>query len=153
MPFCSDIHNHINAVLQIFREAYGPDRSGDTELIKALCSSPSCFGLLVRVGGQPAGFIMLRQADDTADIIEVCVRPPVQNRGIGRQLLDEALHRAEARGVNQVLLEVAVTNKSALRLYRSAGFELVGKRPAYYRLQTEKIDALVMECRLPARRQ
>ena len=143
--FWSDIPDHAEAVMQLFLDTYGSERAGDAEVIKRLCMTPACFGVVGYLKGDPAGFIMLQQAGESADIIEICVRPPVQNTGIGRQLLEQALSCARARCLTKVLLEVAVTNQPALNLYRSAGFVLVGKRPHYYRRETGKIDALVME--------
>ena len=146
--FCSYIPDHAEAVMQLFLDTYGSERAGDAEVIKRLCITPACFGVVGYINGDPAGFIMLQQAGGSADIIEFCVRPPVQNTGIGRQLLEQALSCARERCLTKVLLEVAVTNQPARNLYRSAGFVLVGKRPHYYRRETRKIDALVMECSL-----
>ena len=145
LRFWSDIHGHAEAVFQLFLETYGAERTGDAEVIKTLCMTSACFGVIAHVNGDPAGFIMLQQAEESADIIEVCVRPPVQNTGIGKQLLEQALSNARTRCLTRVLLEVAVTNQPALNLYRSAGFVLVGKRPNYYRHKTGRVDALVME--------
>jgi ribosomal-protein-alanine N-acetyltransferase len=47
-----------------------------------------------------------------------------------------------------VFLEVRASNAVARRLYRSRGFQPVGRRPAYYRQPTE--DALVLARGLPA---
>lgn len=143
--FWSDLQVHAEAVVQLFAETYGPDRARDAEVMKSLCMAPACFGVVSYINHDPAGFIMLQQAGESADIIEICVRPPVQNQGIGRQLLEQALCDAKTRCLTKILLEVAVTNQSALNLYRSAGFELIGKRPQYYRYKTGRVDALVME--------
>ncbi|MGB0818310.1 MAG: ribosomal-protein-alanine N-acetyltransferase, partial [Candidatus Puniceispirillaceae bacterium] len=63
-------------------------------------------------------------------------------------LLEQGLHLATKHGVSRVLLEVKATNKSAYKLYRSSGFELVGKRPNYYRRRAKISDALVLKCNL-----
>ena len=76
--------------MQLFLDTYGSERAGDAEVIKRLCMTPACFGVVGYIR-DPAGFIMLQQAGESADIIEICVRPPVQNTGIGRQLLEQAL--------------------------------------------------------------
>jgi len=93
----------------------------------------------------PVGFILLQQAADTADVIEICVRESVRRQGIGRHLLEQSLHLACKHGVSRVLLEVEATNKSAYKLYRTSGFKLVGKRPNYYRRRAKFTDALVLE--------
>ena len=64
-------------------------------------------------------------------------------RGIGRPLLDALLDRGgRGRGVRSVLLEVAVDNEPAQRLYDAYGFDGVGVRKGYY--QPSNTDALVM---------
>jgi ribosomal-protein-alanine N-acetyltransferase len=69
----------------------------------------------------------------------IAVRRGVQRRGIGRLLLEALL--AEA-GRRRVLLEVAVDNEPAQRLYATYDFEPVGVRRGYY--QPSNTDALVM---------
>jgi ribosomal-protein-alanine N-acetyltransferase len=43
-----------------------------------------------------------------------------------------------------MFLEVAVDNVAALALYRSRGFEAVGRRPGYYSRPDGPIDAMIM---------
>ncbi|GAA2595622.1 ribosomal protein S18-alanine N-acetyltransferase [Dactylosporangium fulvum] len=79
---------------------------------------------------------------DEAWIQNIGVRKDAQRRGIGRHLLEALLAEAEARGARQVLLEVAVDNAPAQKLYAGYGFEAVGVRRGYY--QPSNTDALVM---------
>ena len=139
---------HAEAIKLIFRDVYGSDRQKDSAVIKRLCCHSSCFGVVSFDADYPVGFILLQQAADTADVIELCVRASVRRQGIGRYLLEQGLHLADKHGVSRVLLEVEVTNRSAYKLYRSSGFELVGKRHNYYRRRAKTTDALVLECRL-----
>ena len=68
--------------------------------------------------------------------------PSFHRRGIGRRLLEALLDEAAQRGARQVLLEVAVDNAPAQKLYAQYGFEAVGIRRGYY--QPSNTDALVM---------
>ena len=144
LQFWPDVHNRAEMVADIFTDAYGSEREKDATFLKSLCMAPVCFGMIAHIDQKPAGFILLQQADDSADIIEISVRTALQKKGIGRQLLEQALSHARIRCLTRVLLEVAVTNQPALKLYRSAGFSLVAKRPQYYHQKSGKIDALVM---------
>jgi ribosomal-protein-alanine N-acetyltransferase len=65
-----------------------------------------------------------------------------QGRGVGRVLLAELVRRAEAHGVDAVLLEVRADNVAGRRLYDRAGFEVISVRRRYY--QPGDVDALVM---------
>ena len=85
-------------------------------------------------------------APDEAWVQNVAVRRDAQRAGIGRALLTDLLAAAARRGVRKTLLEVAVDNAPAQRLYAMYGFEPVGVRRAYY--QPSNTDALVMEAQL-----
>jgi len=72
----------------------------------------------------------------------LAVRRDAQRHGVGRRLLAALLAEAERRGAGQTLLEVAVDNIPAQRLYEAYGFEPVGIRRGYY--QPSNTDAVVM---------
>ena len=79
---------------------------------------------------------------DEAWVQNIAVRRDVQRHGVGRALLEALLAEAARREVSQVLLEVAVDNAPAQRLYATYDFEPVGVRRGYY--QPSNTDALVM---------
>ena len=139
---------HAEAITLIFCDVYGADRQQESAVIMKLCCHSTCFGVVSFDADYPVGFILLQQATNTADVIELCVRESVRRQGIGRHLLEQGLHLAIKHGVSRVLLEVEATNESAYKLYRSSGFELVGKRPNYYRQRAKISDALVLKCHL-----
>src|SRR5262249_51251929 len=66
-----------------------------------------------------------------------------QGGGVGAALLDDLLAEAARRGITTVLLEVAVDNEPAQRLYERRGFRTIGVRRGYY--QPSNTDALGME--------
>ena len=72
----------------------------------------------------------------------IAVRKDAQHRGIGRALLEALLERSATQGVDKTLLEVAVDNVAAQRLYAAYDFEPIGLRRGYY--QPSNTDALVM---------
>jgi [ribosomal protein S18]-alanine N-acetyltransferase len=79
---------------------------------------------------------------DEAWVQNIAVRRDRQRHGIGRSLLEQLLAEAYRRGAKHVLLEVAVDNAPAQKLYARYGFEPVGVRRGYY--QPSNTDALVM---------
>ena len=139
---------HAKAVTSIFCDVYGSERQQDSGVIMKLCCHSTCFGVVSFDVDYPIGFILLQQAADSADVIELCVRETRRRQGVGRRLLEQGLHLAMEYGASRVLLEVEVTNKTAYKLYRASGFELVGKRPNYYRRREKTTEALVLECHL-----
>ena len=89
------------------------------------------------------GYIGLIQAGPEADITNVAVKESCRGKGIGRLLVGRMLDLAKSRGVEDIFLEVRVSNDPAIRLYRSFGFEPVGLRKDYY--EEPKEDASVMK--------
>jgi ribosomal-protein-alanine N-acetyltransferase len=92
--------------------------------------------------GALLGYAGLAVTPPEAWVQTIGVRRDVQRRGIGRALLEALLAEADRRGAPTVLLEVAVNNEPAQRLYARYGFETVGVRRGYY--QPSNTDALVM---------
>nr|WP_205862585.1 ribosomal protein S18-alanine N-acetyltransferase [Planosporangium thailandense] len=79
---------------------------------------------------------------DEGWVQNIAVRRDAQRHGLGRALLEALLAEAKTRGVRRTLLEVAVDNAPAQKLYAGYGFEPVGLRRGYY--QPSNTDALVM---------
>jgi [ribosomal protein S18]-alanine N-acetyltransferase len=80
-----------------------------------------------------------------AQVMTIAVDPAHQDHGLGRDLLTQLVAHAREVGAAQVLLEVRVDNAPAIHLYESVGFQMLGRRRAYY--QPGNIDAFTM--RLP----
>lgn len=77
-------------------------------------------------------------------ILNLTVRPESQGRGYGRFLLRSLLNWAKTHGAENAFLEVRPSNRTALNLYLSEGFNEVGLRKAYYPSHRGREDALVM---------
>ncbi|MFY9806821.1 MAG: ribosomal protein S18-alanine N-acetyltransferase [Pseudonocardiaceae bacterium] len=76
------------------------------------------------------GYVGLARIGTEAEIHTLAVDPAHHRRGIGRALLRAVLDHAVGA---TVFLEVRTDNDSAIRLYRSEGFDVVGIRRGYYR--------------------
>lgn len=98
--------------------------------------------------GTVVGYCVLLHAADEGEVANIATDPSVRGQGVGAQLLDHALDTAQRREVRAVYLEVRTSNSSARALYASRGFEVVGRRRAYYRNPLE--DALVLRRDIPA---
>jgi len=93
-------------------------------------------------GGALVGYAICWSVADQSELGNLAVAPEARGTGVGRALLDAALDRVRLRGVRECFLEVRESNRRAQRLYRKAGFEVVGHRRRYYTHPIE--DALVM---------
>lgn len=112
---------------------------------------PGTFGFIACGGKDPAGFILCRSVGGESEILGLGVKPGRRRRGVGRTLLSAGMAQAKAYGAARMILEVAVDNDAARRLYASAGFLAVGQRRNYYvRARGAHTDALVLACDLTA---
>ncbi|WP_433261803.1 GNAT family N-acetyltransferase [Micromonospora vinacea] len=82
--------------------------------------------LIVRDGGEIVGCVALvRSSDDVFELSKMAVNPAVRGRGIGRQLIQAAIHRARTLGATTLFLGSSTKLPTAVRLYESAGFRHV----------------------------
>ncbi len=96
-----------------------------------------------------AGFSIFALQLDEAGLLNIAVTPALQGQGYGRWLLEQGLQRMARLGAERCYLEVRVSNRTAQTLYRSLGFELVGRRRGYYPAIDGREDGLVMSRPLP----
>lgn len=82
--------------------------------------------------GIVAAYAVLWCIHDEGELANLAVRPTLQRRGIGAELLDCVLGVARERGVKSVYLEVRTSNDAAQNLYASREFRQVGVRRNYY---------------------
>ena len=131
---------HIQALEPIEADLFGAERWSAAMFWNELASGHHYVAALE--GEELIGYAGLSVNGDEGWVQNIAVRQDRQRRGIGRALLQALLAEAARRRVQAVLLEVAVDNGTAQRLYDSFGFEPVGVRRGYY--QPSNTDALVM---------
>jgi len=131
---------HIDEVLPIEEELFGVEKWSAAMFWNELAQRH--FYLVALDGERVTGYAGLSVVDaDEAWVQNIAVRRDAQRHGIGRKLLEALLAEADGRA-GKVLLEVAVDNAPAQRLYATYDFEPVGIRRGYY--QPSNTDALVM---------
>src|SRR4051812_1714609 len=79
------------------------------------------------------------------------VDPSTRSRGVGRALGEHMLEWAKGQGYRGVQFNAVVeTNESALHLWHSLGFEIVGTAPdAFHHSEDGYVGLHIMFCRLP----
>lgn len=86
--------------------------------------------------GSVAGFAIVDWAGDppqrSAYIQTIEVAPDFRRRGIGIELLRRVEASAQSAGASEIWLHVDIRNDPAIRLYRSQGYCLHGRRNHYY---------------------
>lgn len=146
-PFMPDVPAHAElrpataedaeTVLALNAAAFAPLwRYQDATLLNWLLTSEHT--VLARLDGRPVGFALTSDAprNGYAYLIRVATHPAVQGRGIGRQLVADAIRHARATGAPGLALNTQASNAVARRLYESFGFRLAGQTLAVlvYRL-------------------
>ena len=110
-------------------------------------------GYVCRVLEGPDGLggygIMSMNAGE-AHILNICIRADLRGHGYGRRLLAWLLDQARDAGQGWAFLEVRPSNRPAILLYESLGFEPVGIRRGYYQAVGGREDAIVYRLDLDA---
>ncbi len=131
----------VPAIVAIERAAF-TDPWSPRSFREALAHSAVYFAVARRDETEVAGYVVAWFVADEGEIANLAVSPNAWGAGIGRALLDAALEEGRRRDVAAVYLEVRDSNDRARRLYRSRGFEEVGRRRRYYAQPVE--DAIVL---------
>ena len=132
---------HITDVLPIETDLFGAEKWSPAMFWNELAQRH--YYLVALDDDEVVGYAGLSVVDnDESWVQNIAVRRDAQKRGVGRALLEALLAEAARRGARKTLLEVAVDNTPAQRLYATYDFEPVGIRRGYY--QPSNTDALVM---------
>ncbi len=92
-----------------------------------------------------ASYIICRYHDSVCHILNLCVLPKLQQKGLGQMLLQDVLNFPADKRTKCFVLEVRPSNIPALQLYYKLGFQQIGIKPGYY-IDGESIeDAIVLE--------
>ena len=95
-------------------------------------------------GGVLLGYSVLSTGAGEGHVLNCCVSPAWQGRGIGSELMRRLMAGAKSFGVSTLFLEVRPSNRRGIELYDRLGFEAIGLRRGYYPAEEGREDALVM---------
>jgi [ribosomal protein S18]-alanine N-acetyltransferase len=82
--------------------------------------------------GLVVGFLLAWSVADELHLLELASHPEHRRRGFGRALLRALVAHARQHQKRLLLLEVRRSNRAAISLYESCGFQITGARRAYY---------------------
>lgn len=95
------------------------------------------------IGGSIIGFIGCSLIFDSLAINNFAISPEYKRQGIGEKLLKALLNYGKKNGADNFILEVRISNKSAISLYEKVGFRQIDRRKNYYEQPTE--DAYIFQ--------
>src|SRR3954453_11775067 len=93
-----------------------------TDLIGHLLSRSDIHAIIAERDGRVAGSNFLWEGDTVAGVGPITVDADVQNKTIGRQLMEAVLERARQQGISAVRLGQAAYHSRSLSLYTRLGF-------------------------------
>lgn len=108
-----------------------------TALREMLLTSRLWIGM---VDGEIVGYSALTTSGGIAHLARLAVSPNFQGHGLGKQLLTEALLYAQVHGIDTVVLNTQVHNRTAQHLYRAFGFRPTGRVTPVLTKRVQKID-------------
>lgn len=94
--------------------------------------------------GSLMGYGLLSVAVGEAHVLNLCVGPLHRRQRVASQLLWRMVEQAQREAAHTLMLEVRCSNKAAIRLYQSLGFDRVGLRKRYYPAAEGREDALLL---------
>ena len=131
---------HIPQVAAIEQECFPDPWSEESLESERRYKYALCF---VAVQGKVVvGYCSIRRVVNEGHINNIAVSPAHQNKGIASMLLERVIYYAKKKRLIGLTLEVRVSNKPAISLYKKYGFVSEGVRKNYYSIPPE--DALVM---------
>ena len=91
-------------------------------VLSMMFSHASCYCIVAEVDGKIIGSNCLLESDAIAGVGPITIDPAVQNRAVGRQLMQAVLTHATERGFAGVRLVQAAYHNRSLSLYAKLGF-------------------------------
>lgn len=88
------------------------------------------------------GYCGIQTVCDEGYVTNIAVLDNYRKNGIGKALVDGLVCIAKEQALSFLTLEVRVSNKNAISLYKKSGFENMGTRKNFYR--DPKEDAYIM---------
>ncbi len=78
------------------------------------------------------GFAGITIIIDTAELNNIVIKKAYRGKGFSKQLLQYLINISKSKNCTKFNLEVSESNKIAINLYKSFGFNQVGYRKNYY---------------------
>lgn len=92
----------------------------------------------------PCGFLVAWHVADELHVLGVAVADHVRRRGLGLDLMEQAMAYARQEHIRLLLLEVRRGNRAAIGLYRRLSFAAMGIRPGYYADGEDAVEMMLV---------
>lgn len=131
----------VEAVLSVERKIYQfPWTLGN--FTDSLSAGYSCW--IYDYCDSPIGYAIMMIAAGEAHLLNLGIAHDWQSQGLGRKFLRHLIETARQGKADMMFLEVRPSNRNAIQLYLSEGFNEIGLRRNYYPAVNGREDAIVM---------
>lgn len=107
------------------------------------------LNLLAQCAGSVVGHIGVVPMSSPSPELVVFVHPDWQGRGIGTELIKQAIAHVSAEGREAITLEVMSDNRNALAVYQNVGFDVVERTFNELEMRLPLDLPIASEVRLP----
>ncbi len=121
-PICYRAFHHISSAHNFPPDL--PTEDVGIFILQTLITSTTHYTVVAEVNGEVVGSNALDERNPIAGVGPITVRSDVQERDIGRRLMQAVLDRARERGFPGIRLVQAAFNTRSLSLYTKLGFEV-----------------------------
>ena len=132
----------ISSLVLLEDDSFGEEIYKEKDL-ESMLNKPYYKSFVLRENQTIEGFILSRVLYDEAEIFNICIGKDYRGKGLSHKLLNYIEEILPEEGAQNIFLELRSKNEKASNLYRSHGFELIGKRRNYYRKPDD--DAILMK--------
>lgn len=139
--------DEVRAIMPVMESAFSPQfgEAWTLEQCQSTMLIPGAHVVAAFEGDTAIGFAFWLTVVDNSELLLLAVLPELRGQGVGKILLEEWIDRSKEARVQNLFLEVRETN-NALDFYRLFGFDVIGKRPNYYKLPDgNNLAALTMK--------
>ncbi|MFT7111328.1 MAG: ribosomal-protein-alanine N-acetyltransferase [Psychrobacter glaciei] len=131
----------IDSIFEIEKLAY-PFPWSKSLFEQAVQSTKYC--VVLELDNKIAGYGIISFVVGEAELLNLCIAPALQGKGLANKLLTHLLEYAANIDNHEMFLEVRVSNAAAIHLYDKIGFNEIGRRKNYYPTVGGKEDAILM---------
>ena len=100
--------------------------------------------LFCNESGEVFGYTIVQSVIDEAHLLNICLSPAYQGKGLGRKILNHVIDFAKSISSTLIVLEVRRSNHRAQQLYLRSGFNEMSVRKDYYPARNGREDAILM---------
>lgn len=115
-----------------------------TDELYDLITNKKLHGFINSSNERIIAFCIFKKIDDFIEIYSIFVHPLNRKEGIGKKIINHCVEYCTHNDLKKIILDVNVTNLTAINLYKKSGFIFCGKRKDYYQNSNSTDDSFSM---------